>query len=227
MRSRVFFLLSVVVLACASVVATGCNQDTLNSGSQGLNMAYTPSPSGSGRFDPASFQVNRIQVVPTDPQAAAVFGAERLLLRYTPFEANLVATQPVSFSNIALAAGTYRVTFIEFSPLALVDSNLTTNPATCIDGVSVIDGSQPPGVPLKFSFNDPPDDLSGLNFTVQPGQTSLALTVDVPGLIAGYEAAYTCTFVPCPGCPVNPRPTLTAFSTAAYRNALLANITIK
>ena len=186
-------------------------------------MTYTPSPSGSGRFETATFIVSRIQALPADPQQAALYGTERLLFRFSPFTANLTLDTPVPYSNIALAAGTYNVTRIDFSPLALVDDNVSTTPATCIDGIAVLDGSQPPGIPSFFQFNNPPS----LTFTIQPGQTSLALTVNVPGLIAGYEASYTCTFLACPGCPVDPRPTLTAFDENAFRAALLANITLK
>ena len=223
MRSSVLPALIVGLLASAAVMAPGCSSNTLSSSSQDLNMTYTPSPSGSGRFDTASFIVNGIQALPADPQQAALYGTERLLFRFSPFTANLTLDTPVPYSNIALAAGTYNVTRIDFSPLALVDDNVSTTPATCIDGIAVLDGSQPPGIPSFFQFNNPPS----LTFTIQPGQTSLALTVNVPGLIAGYEASYTCTFFACPGCPVDPRPTLTAFDENAFRAALLANITLK
>ena len=227
MHSRVFFLLSVVALAALSVIAIGCSENTLVSGSQNLNMTFTPSPSGSGRFDDASFIVNRIQVVPTDASGAAVFGTERLVLKFVPYTADLDSTQPVFYSNISLSAGTYGVTFIEYTPPALVDTNLAppTPTTPCIDQVPVINGQSTSGVPLAFNFTDPPT----LTFTVQPGQTNLALTVNVPGLIAGYQAAFTCSFVPCPGCPVDPRAVLsgTPFNTPVFTAALLANITIK
>jgi hypothetical protein len=224
MRSRVLVTLTVALLASAAVIAIGCSSDPLESGSQGLNMTYTPSPSGSGRFDDASFIITRIQALPADPEEAALYGNERLLFRFNPYTADLTLIQPSPYSSIALSAGTYIVTRIEYSPLALVDTDLAPGPYQfCIDGVAVINGSTPSGIPSTFRFDNPPS----LTFTIQPGQTSLALTVDVPGLIEDYEAAYTCTYVPCPGCPVDPRPTLTAFDQTAYRNALLANITLK
>ena len=187
-------------------------------------MTYTPSPSGSGRFSVATITVNRIQALPADPQQAALYGTERLLFRFSPFTANLTLDTPVPYSNIALSAGTYNVTRIDFSPPALVDEHLAPPPyQDCIDGVAVFDDGSASGIPSVFLFNSPPS----VTFTIQPGQTSLALTVDVPGLITGYEAAFTCTYVPCPGCPIDPRPTLTAFDEDAFRAALLANITLK
>jgi hypothetical protein len=217
-------VLIAVLLASAAVMAPGCSNDSLSSSSQALNMTYTPSPSGSGRFETATFIVSRIQALPADPEQAALYGNERLLFRFLPFTANLVLETPVPYSDIALAAGTYNVTRIDYTPLALVDQNLPPPPyATCTDGVAVIDGQSAPGIPTVFQFNNPPS----LTFTIQPGQTSLALTVDVPGLIAGYEAAFTCTYVDCPGCPVDPRPTMTAFDANTFRAALLANITLK
>lgn len=224
MKSSVLSVLFAILLASAAVMETGCGHDTVDSGSQDLNMTYTPNPWGSGRFDVAEFGVNPIQALPADPAEAAVFGTERLLFRFTPFTANLTLTQDAPFSHIALSAGTYRVTRIEFTPPTLNDNHLAPPPYTdCIDGVAVIDAQSAPGIPPVFQFDNPPS----LTFTIQPGQTKLALTVDVPDLIAGYEAAFTCQYVPCPGCPIDPRPTLTAFDAVIFRDALLANITLK
>jgi len=228
MRSSFLPALSGLVLASAVAMAVGCSQDTLNSGSQHLNMTYTPSPSGSGRFDSASIKINKLQALPADPAEAALFGTERIIFRFDPFTANLVLDTPVTYSDIALSVGTYRVTLIEFAPPALIDTNLAPPPyASCIDGIATINAQSAPGIPRTFLFNSPPDNLSGMTFTLSPGQTSLALTVNVPGLIAGYEASFTCAFVPCTGCPVDPKPTLTTFDTQTFKAALLANITIK
>ena len=228
MRSRSFHVLSGLALVSATLL-TGCKQDTLSSGSQNLNMTYTPDPSGAGRFDTGTFKINKIEALPADPELAALYGAERLIFRFTPFEANLTAVAPVTYSNIALSTGTYIVTRIEFTPPALSDNNLAPPPyAACIDGLAVIDAqSTTPNLPEKFLFTSPPSDLTGLSFSLGPGQTNLALTVNVPGLIAGYQAAFTCQMVACPGCPVDPKPTLTSFNTPSFRAALLANITIK
>jgi hypothetical protein len=217
-------VLSFVVLASATVAVTGCNHDTLRSGSEDLNVTYLPSPSGAGRYETAAFSINKIQFLPADPATAAIYGTERLQFRFDFFTADLTKTEEVSFTNIVLAAGTYRVTLIEFTRLSLKDSNVAPNPQTCIEGVAVLDGSQPQGqVPAKFAFNDPPDNLSDLIFTIRPGQTKLQLTVNVPGLIAGYESAYTCQL----GCGSGGTPCLTAFNQAAFKAALLANVTFE
>lgn len=217
-------LCGLVVLASLCVLAPGCSHETISGGSQNLNMTYTPSPVGAGRFERAEFIINRLQALPADPAEAALFGTERLLFRFNPFTADLELTTDVPYSNITLSGGTYVITRVEFSPLALVDTDVSTDPmAPCIDRIAVLDGSKPAGIPSNFVLLNPPS----LTFTVQPGQTHLALTVDVPGLIADYEAAYTCQVITGPTCPTVPCPTLTAFSQTAYTNALLANITIK
>jgi len=233
MRSSFLHVLSGLVLASVVVMAGGCNQDTLNSGSQNINMAYTPSPSGAGRFDRASFFFNRIQALPADPAEAALYGTERILFQFDPFKAELTLTAPVTFSNISLSTGAYNVTLIEFTPPALVDTDLAPPPyASCIDGIATIDAQSVkppygPVVPATFLFRIPQDNLSGMSFALSPGQTNLALNVNVPGLIQGYQDSFTCQYVPCPGCPVNPKPTLTAFNNATFKAALLANITIE
>ena len=226
MRSGFLHMLSGMVLASVAVMAPGCSQDTLNSGSLNLDMAYTPSPSGTGRFDNARFTFVSIEALPADPAEAALYGTERLLFSFSPFIADLTRVTPVTYSNISLSEGTYNVTKLVVTPLDLVDTQLAPPPyASCIDGIAVIDSNSGNGAPASFTFNNPPT----LTFTVYPGQTTLALTVNVPGLIAGYEAAFApgCQLVPCPGCPVDPRPTLTTFNSATFRAALLANITIR
>jgi len=229
MRPRFLLLLSGVALVAAAAVAVGCSEDPLSGGSQNIGMTYTPSPSGAGRFDDARFVINRIQALPADPAEAALFGNQRITFRFEPYTADLVLQTPSNYSNISLSAGTYNVTLIEFTPLSLVDTNLAPPPyAACIDGISTIDAQSvpPDDIPVAL-FQSPTDDLSGLAFTLSQGQTSLALTVNVPGLIAGYQAAFTCQYVACPGCPVNPSPKLTAFNNATFRAALLANVTIE
>jgi len=215
-------------VAAAALVAVGCNQDTLNGGSTDLNFTYTPSPSGAGRFDEGTFRIVKIQALPADPAEAALYGADRILFRFDSFTANLVLETPDPISHISLSPGTYVVTFVEFTPPSLVDNAIAPPPyANCIDGLESINGQSVTGMPREFRFTAPANDLSGMTFTLAPGQTSLAVTVNVPGLIAGYQSSFTCQYVACPGCPVDPKPTLTAFSTPSFRAALLANITIK
>jgi len=137
----------------------------------------------------------------------------------------------VAYSQIALAAGPYQVTLIEFTPPALLDNQGST-PLTCAEYFQKVDrlnSGSAPGVPSLFKFPDPafPNEPANPTFTVRPGQTVLSAAVNVPGLIAGYEASFTCAFVPCTGCPVDPKPTLTTFDTQTFKAALLANITIK
>ena len=228
MKPRLLLLLVGLVMVAAAAVAVGCSEDTLNSGSQDIDMTFTPRPSGAGRFDSASFVINKIQALPADPVEAALYGTERITFRFEPFTANLVLEAPRTYSKISLSAGSYNVTLIEFRPPALVDEGVPPPPyAQCIDGIATIKAQSAPNIPNQFLFRSPQDNLSGLAFTLSPGQTNLALTVNVPGLIAGYQAAFTCQYEACPGCPVDPAPRLTAFSTPAFRAALLANVTIE
>ena len=241
MRSSFLHVLSGMVLASVAVLAAACNHDTLSSGSQNLSMTYTPSPPGVGRFDSVEslFFVNKIQALPADPEQRKLYFDppnglnDRILFRFSPFQAKLALTAPVPYSQIALSAGTYDVTLIEFTPLVLVDPNLAPPPfVSCIDGISAFDAQSgnPGAVPETFVFNalgTPPDDLSGLNFTIQTGQTGLSLAVDIPGLIAAYQAAFEPGCVRCQNCALDPRSTLTTFDTEAFRTALLTNITIE
>ena len=62
-----------------------------------------------------------------------------------------------------------------------------------------------------------------MTFTIRPGQKKLAITVNVPGLIEGYEDSYTCQS----GCGPGGSPCLTAFNEANFRAVLLANLTLE
>jgi hypothetical protein len=214
---------SVIVLASVAIATFGCSHDTLGSGTQDLSVVYTPKPPGAGRYDSATFEITRIQALPVDPGTAAIFGAETLLFRFDRFTADLTATTAVAYSQIALAAGPYQVTLIEFTPPALLDNQGST-PLTCAEYFQKVDrlnSGSAPGVPSLFKFPDPafPNEPANPTFTVRPGQTVLSAAVNVPGLIAGYENSFTCVD--------GPPPRLTAFSTAKFRAALLANITFQ
>jgi hypothetical protein len=236
MRSGIRHALCVTVLTLLVVVATGCSHNTLSGASQDLSVTFTPSPPGAGRYvgvgrDNATFTINKLQVLPADPQTAALYGTQPLLLRFTPFDPTnhpnlLTETQESEFSHVALSTGTYRVSSIEVTPLTLVDDNVSPTPASCIEGIAVIDGSSPPDqVPATFtlSFPNAGDTPANMTFTIRPDQTKLALKVNVPGLIAGYEASYTCQL----GCGPGGSPCLTAFSVSNFRAALLANLTLE
>jgi hypothetical protein len=219
MSSPVRQALSVILLASVAAVGAGCNQDTASGGAQGLVVTITPNPAGAGRYELPQFIINKIQVLPVDPELAALYGTEKLLLRFKPYTVDLAATQDITYSTIALSAGTYRVTFLEVTPPSLVDSDLSPTPASCIEGLAVINAqSVTPNIP-DFSFADPPS----LNFTVQPGQTRLAIKINIPGLISSYESAFTCVL----GCGPGGTPCLTAFDQAAFRAAILANLTLE
>jgi hypothetical protein len=219
MRTTGQGVISVLVLASIGMFAAGCSHDTLDSGTQALNVKYVPNPSGSGRFERAEFNISTLQVLPADPATAALYGSSALSLRFDPFTANLTLTDPVTFAQVALSPGTYNVKKIEFTSPVLVDENVSPTPATCIDGIAAIPSGPAGGqVPALTAFANPPS----LTFTVRPGQTKLSLAVNVPGLIAGYESAFTCSPTFCGG-----QPCLTTFDQAIYADALLANISLE
>ena len=71
----------------------------------------------------------------------------------------------------------------------------------------------------NFEFINPP----GMTFTINPGQTVLPIKINVPGLITGYENAFTCQL----GCGPGGTPCLTGFDQAAFRSAVLANVSFQ
>jgi hypothetical protein len=210
-------MLSIIVLI--AVASTGCDHGTISSGTAGLHMTYSPNPSGAGRYDEAEFTIRKILALPADPAAAALYGTERLEFRFSTFEVDLASTQDVAFADIALPAGTYNITQIILTPPALIDQALDAY-TDCIDGVQVLNAASP-GVPDLLTFNYPA--TSNLSFTVSPGQTRLALTVNVPGLIQGYESAFTCQV----GCGSGGTNCVTGFDTAAFNTALFDNVSIE
>jgi len=216
MRSGVRHTLSAMVVTAVAVAIVGCSHDTLGSGTQQLSMSYAPNPAGAGRWDRATFDIERAEALPIDPAAPAIFEGDVLVFRFVNFSADLAATVAAPYSTIALKEGTYELTKFRITPPALVDTDIPVNPVNCIDGVTVLNSSSAPGVPASFEFVSSPE----LNFTVHPGQTTLDIKVNVPGLIAGYESAFTCQL----GCGPGGAPCLTAFNAAAFRATVLANV---
>jgi len=212
-----------MMLATFVVVAiVGCSHDTLGSGTHALQVVYNPNPTGTGRYERGPFTILKLEVLPTDPATGQIFDplTDTMILRFTNFDAedgcDLSKTSPVLYSTIALPEGEYQVTLFKITPPALVDENVSPNPATCMEGVSAVNSQSIGGTPADFSYINEPQ----FRFTIRPGQTTLSITVNVPGLIAGYESAFTCQL----GCGSGGAPCLTAFNTATFNAAVLANV---
>jgi hypothetical protein len=218
-------VLSVILSASTAVALVACSHETLDSGTEGITVTYTPDPTGTGRYERGPFGIGRVTVFPTDPAAVEILDpvTDTLILRFDNFGqtegCDLIATSPVLFSKVALPQGDYEVSTFRITTPALVDTDVPANPATCIEGVAVLNSGSAPGVPSSVEFTNAPE----FNFTIHPGQTSLAIKVNVPGLIAGYESAFTCQL----GCGPGGGPCLTAFNVATYRAAILANVSFE
>ena len=222
MNFRVRNVVSMVLATFVVVAIVGCSHDTLGSGTHTLQVVYNPSPTGTGRYERGPFTILKLEVLPTDPAAGQIIDPlhDTMILRFTSFAAqdgcDLTKTSPVNYSTIALPEGEYQVTLFKITPPALVDENVPANPATCIEGVAAVNAQSVSPAFADFSFINEPQ----FKFTIRPGQTTLAITVNVPGLIAGYESAFTCQL----GCGSGGAPCLTAFNAATFNAAVLANV---
>jgi hypothetical protein len=198
---------------------TSCQNDTLDSGTQGLTVNFVPDPSGAGRFDRGTFDVQTIFFRPADPDLAATFGSTNLSLRFGTFAVDMTKTTATFYSSVALPPGTYVVRQISLSSPQLVDTDTIVAPATCLDGITAFPSGPATGaVPSAFSYTNPPS----LTFTIHPGQTVLRLTADIPGIISSFESAFTCVSDCGQGTPC-----LTAFDSAAFTTAYLSHITLQ
>jgi hypothetical protein len=207
----------IVALAIVALLPS-CSNSDISSGTEGLTVKFVPSPSGAGRFERATYGIAAIRILPNDPATLAIYGTKQLNLRFDPYEADLTSTEPSTFSRIALATGSYRVTRIVFNNPSLVDTNVSSTPATCIEGVAAVPSGPAGGqVPPQVEFVNP----AGLEFTVSPGQSVVSLTVDVPRLISEFQAEFTCVS-DCGG----GQPCLVGFDVDAYRATLLNTISI-
>ena len=203
-------------------VAVGCSHTDLEDGTQALSVDVTPNPSGTGRYDKASFQIQTIQALPVDPNTSAIYGSDSLLFSFDQnFRVELdQLTSPLHYSAIALGNGLYQITrFNITTPSIVEEDDLPPNPPTCIEGIAVLQSGSAPGLPSNFEFVNPP----GMTFTIHEGQSELPIKINVPGLIAGYENAFTCQL----GCGPGGTPCLTAFDEAAFRATVLANVSFQ
>jgi hypothetical protein len=204
----------------AAALLSGCSStNDLSSGTEGLVIKYTPNPSGAGRYERAGTSITRIRFLPNDPATAAIYGNTPLSMRFDPFVIDLTQTTAQTYANLALATGEYKVTLFELISPNLVDTDVSATPATCIEGVATVPSGPASGqVPPLFTLNNP----AGMTFSVRPGQTKLAMTFDVPGLISDYESAFTCN----PDCGGG-TPCLTSFNPAAFQAAIPARVTFQ
>lgn len=219
MRSTMRGVIGVWALAAVCVVAVSCSDSNVNSGSEGLVVKYKPNPTGAGRFERGSFGIASIKILPNDPATVAIYGSTQLSIIFRPFTADITATKPVTLAQIALASGSYRVTELQITSPSMVDTNVSATPATCIDGVAGVPSGPATGqVPPTLTFNN----VSSLAFTVRPGQTTLSFTVDIPRLVSEFQAEFTCN----PDCGGG-QPCLVGFDAAAYRDTMLAVISVQ
>jgi hypothetical protein len=231
MTSRARLVQSFVFVASIALGTSACNQSKLESGTQGLAVAFAPDPSGAERLNGGSFEVGnfdivKLQALPVDPAAAAVYGSESLIFRLQRVTEDLTKAEPVAFSQIALPTGSYYVTRLEITHPALIDYDVPTppvptDPAHCMAGVTVVN-TEGLGALQTVVF----DQTSNITFTVSQGQSKLAIKLNVPAFIKAYEASFTCQV----GCGTNDptRNCLTApFDETAFRAAVLANLTIQ
>jgi hypothetical protein len=104
------------------------------------------------------------------------------------YDGNLARTDPDEIAGMALQPGTYKIVALAYRPPRFTDTGASQAAPNCIDRIAAI----PSGAAIP-PFIDTLDESDGLTFTVNPGQTRLDMAIDVPGLIAAYSAAFTCT----------------------------------
>jgi len=213
------------VRACVAVATVGvafglpsCSHDTLTSSTAGLAVTFVPSPSGTGRFEQASMGLNGVNFVPTDPALAALTPGNSLTLG-VGITANLTVSQETTLGRVALAPGTYKVTKMTIVPPSLVDEEASNSTGACITKiVSVPSFPAQAQVPDSYVF----DESDGYQFTVRSGQTKLNLKVDVPAMINGFLASFTCQD-DCGG----GTPCLTTYDSDHFRAVLRNTVSIE
>ena len=225
MTSRSTQVLPAALVLAAAFASVGCDSETATSGTAALSVRIVPSPAGAGRFaggpnDFATLEIQKISFEPTDPALLPLLGGEALTMRFGQFTANLAATEGEEYAAIALPPGSYVINEFAFRAPRLQDSEATPAAPVCIDRIAAI-----PSGPASVQV--PPEGYTldaselGLTFTIAPGQTHLDIVIDVPGLIAAYQATFTCADS-CGGGAA----CLTAFDSDAFRAAFPAHVSI-
>jgi hypothetical protein len=235
MSSRARLVQSVVVVASIALGTSACKHTKLDSGVQGLAVVFKPDPTPMDRLNPpgvfeqGKFDIVKFQALPVDPEAAAIYGGASLILKLDRVTEDLTKGT-VPFSEIALPAGTYRVTRLEITHPNFIDENIPqpvpTDPAHCMAGVTAVNAENV-GASQRVVFGDPPDGGGEhITFTVSPGQSSMAITLNVPAFTKAYEAAFTCQ-VGCGTNDPNNNCLVPPFNEAAFKANVLANLTIQ
>ena len=193
MTSRMTLFLAAGAIGAASLASVGCSSDPVGSSTTSLSLRFVTSPSGAGRFgdapeDEAIINIRSVDFRPTDPTLDALLGAQAYQMFFGVYDGDLKRTDPDEVSGMALQPGTYKITALEYRPPRFTDAGASQAAPNCIDRIAAI----PSGAAIP-DFTYTLDESFGLTFTVNPGQTQLDMTFDVPGLIAAYSAAFTCT----------------------------------
>lgn len=198
MKPRAGKGLLLLLAASLLVVSTGCPNSTVITAGVGTTQLAIVMTNPT-RFDVGAFTIDRILIVPTDPNAAAAIGTTRdlTLLRTGVFvDTTEPMVDPSFLTPVRLADGEYEIIEIRLSQLFFVDTTFVSDPSTC-------EGAQqfyaPSGRVTITSFTTPQ------TFDVRDGQsTPLGLTFDLTQMMTALNNAHTCTMSGGNYQPVNP-----------------------
>lgn len=198
--------LALLLVLVPLLLTQGCpNTGVVGNSIGSLRVVSAASPSDTGRYEVATLTVGQIEVVPSDPDAAASLGGTSVGVLFDPVLIPLDIGQ-TAVGSTELTAGRYTVESIILLGFRLEDTTVPLPPPTqCLDLFAVLQRNFNPQV--NFGDLDPPVEIS----VPQDGQGVMTITIDSPGLIALLESRFVCSlFNPCFNPPA-PAPCIAGF----------------
>ena len=186
MMGKAYRVSGAVVGIPVLAVLIGCTgSDALPPSSGRLEVQHQNTSAFSSRFERAQVTLAALEVKPVDPLAGQIT-PEPLSLLQGGVALSLASTTTVTVGTSELAAGTYRLTHLQFVAPLLEDTNYVTPGAgTCDDKIAKYPD---PGFNADFTTFSPE-----ITFEVKAsGPNAVELELDGQALANAFIAAYTC-----------------------------------
>lgn len=210
------------------VASLGCTHDeAVTSGNARAFVEASVVSQPPSRWDTALLELDRLFVVPIDPEAAANLGASPSQIDLIPGEVgfDLRTSTKQLFFETPIPPGKYQIVSLYWVPPTLVDPDADPDAETCIEKIDQI--PPPPTTLVKVVAQEilvvPPIEFS----VPSGGAVSVAVEVNAAGLVTDYETRWFCVDDPNARCNQELAPCLSGWDSAGFQQAIPQYITVR
>jgi hypothetical protein len=217
--TRKWYCTTVLVLALlAGTFYLGCTgTDVLDVPIGNMVLSLESQSSGTERYESATMLITQFRYRPVDPDADVNLGPRDLGVLSGGINLDLLSSVPVT-STVSAAAGTYRVTSIEFGEVYLTDNDPIVAPAECMDNFENVATDVFRAEVSTLTHTVRFDPATAPTFTLSGDESTVRLIFDAEAIIRAYEDSFWCSETS--SCLGVPAPCLAGFSQQPFTHGI-------